>query len=438
LPAGSALVSFVRYSSASTVGSGLAGARGAVPSYVAFVLSTASSSPVVVSLGAAAPIENTLAAWRRGLTMASGAGTLADRERRLRVVGERLRRQIWDPVAAVAGSTSRMFIVPDGALHLVNFAALPIGPSEYLLDQGPTIHYLTAERDLLQFAAPSRRSTATGLLAIGGASFDISGASVEKGQTRAGGGPIAPGGCASFESLQFSPLQATLGEVQDVAQVWNAQTPKATDTRSAELLTGPAATERAFKAQAPGRRILHLATHGFFLGGDCAPSSESRRAVGGVVTAQSPQADSTDNPLLQAGLALAGANSRTRAKADEEDGILTAEEVASMNLEGVEWAVLSACDTGLGQIKAGEGVFGLRRAFQIAGARTVIMSLWSVEDRPTSEWMLALYQARLTGNRSTADAVRDASLSMVRQRRAKGLSTHPFYWAAFVAAGDWH
>jgi CHAT domain-containing protein len=443
LPAGSALVSFVRYSSASNVGSGLAGARGAVPSYVAFVLSTASSSPVVVPLGAATPIENTLAAWRRGLTMASGAGTLADRERRLRVVGERLRRQIWDPVAAVAGSTSRMFIVPDGALHLVNFAALPMGASEYLLDHGPTIHYLTAERDLPQFAAPSPRSAATGLLAIGGASFDVSGAPVQKGQTRAGGGPSTQGGCASFESLQFSPLQATLGEVQDVAQVWNAQTrnaqiPKATDARSAELLTGPAATERAFKAQAPGRRVLHLATHGFFLGGDCAPGSEGRRAVGGVVAARSAQGDSTDNPLLQAGLALAGANSRTRAKADEEDGILTAEEVASMNLEGVEWAVLSACDTGLGQIKAGEGVFGLRRAFQIAGARTVIMSLWSVEDRPTSEWMLALYQARLTGNRSTADAVRDASLSMVRQRRAKGLSTHPFYWAAFVAAGDWH
>jgi CHAT domain-containing protein len=258
--------------------------------------------------------------------------------------------------------------------------------------------------------------TATGLLAIGGAAFDAFGTSAQKGQARAGGGPSPQGGCDSFESLQFSPLQATLGEVRDVVQLWNAQSAKGTDTGTAELLTGPAATERAFKAQAPGRRVLHLATHGFFLGGECAE----------------------DSPLLQSGLALAGANSRTRAKVDEEDGILTAEEVASMNLEGVEWAVLSACDTGLGQIKAGEGVLGLRRAFQVAGARTVIMSLWAVEDRPTSEWMLALYQARLTGNRSTADAVREASLSMIRQRRAKGLSTHPYYWAAFVAAGDWH
>jgi CHAT domain-containing protein len=414
LPEGSALVSFVRYSSASNVGSALSGAR-AVPSYVAFVLSTASSSPVIVPLGAAAPIENNLALWRRGLTMLSGAGTLADRERRSRVLGERLRAQIWDPVAAVAGSAKRLLIVPDGALHLVNFAALPMGASDYLLDQGPTIHYLTAERDLLQFAAPPSRSTASGLLAIGGASFDAFGAPAPHVQAKAGARGTQ-GGCTSFESLQFSALQATVGEVQDVVQVWNAQTVKTTDTRTADLLTGPAATERAFKAQAPGRRVLHLATHGFFLGDECAAGN---------------------NPLLQAGLALAGANSRTSAKAHEEDGILTAEEVASMNLEGVEWAVLSACDTGLGQIKAGEGVLGLRRAFQIAGARTVIMSLWAVEDRPTSEWMRALYQARLTGNRSTADAVREASLSMVRARRAKGLSTHPFYWAAFVAAGDW-
>jgi len=108
-----------------------------------------------------------------------------------------------------------------------------------------------------------------------------------------------------------------------------------------------------------------------------------------------------------------------------------------LNLEGVEWAVLSACDTGLGEVRVGEGVFGLRRAFQVAGVRTVIMSLWSVEDQATLEWMRALYVDRLQKKLSTAEAVRDASLTVLRARRARGESTHPFYWGAFVAAGDW-
>ena len=102
--------------------------------------------------------------------------------------------------------------------------------------------------------------------------------------------------------------------------------------------------------------------------------------------------------------------------------------MAGLDLSGVEWAVLSACDTGVGQITAGEGVFGLRRAFQIAGARSVITSLWSVEDVSTRAWMKALYEGRFDRNRPTADAVHEASLALLRDRRSKGLSTHPFYW----------
>ena len=111
--------------------------------------------------------------------------------------------------------------------------------------------------------------------------------------------------------------------------------------------------------------------------------------------------------------------------------------MASLDLEGVEWAVLSACDTAVGEIKAGEGVFGLRRAFQVAGARTVIMSLWSVEDQSARTWMRALYEARLARRLTSDQAVHEASLAVLRDRRSRRLSTHPFYWAGFVAAGDW-
>ena len=99
--------------------------------------------------------------------------------------------------------------------------------------------------------------------------------------------------------------------------------------------------------------------------------------------------------------------------------------------------MLSACNTGVGKVSAGEGVFGLRRAFQIAGVRTVIMSLWPVEDDAARLWMHSLYEGRLKRKLSTADAVHEANLNVLHARRAAGQSTHPFYWAAFVAAGDW-
>jgi CHAT domain-containing protein len=204
------------------------------------------------------------------------------------------------------------------------------------------------------------------------------------------------------------------------------------------VLSGPTASETTVKKAVAGRRVIHFATHGFFIGEECPPATGTR---GGGLTASSRAVrfaeEGRENPLLLSGLALAGANRRSAARLDEDDGILTAEEVATLNLTGVEWAVLSACDTGLGEIRAGEGVFGLRRAFQVAGARTVIMSLWSVDDQATRAWMRALYDARYQRRLSTADAVHAASVSVLTDRRAKGQSTLPFYWAAFVAAGDW-
>jgi CHAT domain-containing protein len=199
-------------------------------------------------------------------------------------------------------------------------------------------------------------------------------------------------------------------------------------------LTGAAASESAFKSEAVRHNILHVAAHGFFLGGRCASALDREEPF---TSAEASAKIVRENPLLLSGLILAGANHRDAASPEEEDGVLTAEEVATLNLTNVEWAVLSGCDTGVGELRAGEGVFGLRRAFQVAGARTVIMSLWSVEDQVTRQWMTQLYSSRLIKGLSTADSVREASLTVLRQRRATGLSTHPFHWAAFVAAGDW-
>ena len=152
------------------------------------------------------------------------------------------------------------------------------------------------------------------------------------------------------------------------------------------------ASERAFKQDAPGSRVLHLATHGFFLGAACDRAPRSGRRGRGHSRASRETPGTAENPLLLSGLALAGANRRAEAGPRDEDGILTAEEVTSLNLDGVEWAVLSACDTGLGQVRIGEGVFGLRRAFQVAGVHTVIIEPVGgrgrvharVDDRPST------------------------------------------------------
>jgi CHAT domain-containing protein len=106
-------------------------------------------------------------------------------------------------------------------------------------------------------------------------------------------------------------------------------------------------------------------------------------------------------------------------------------------LSNVEWAVFSACGTGLGELRAGEGVFGLRRAFLTAGARTLLLSLWSVDDEATREWMNQLYRARLLDGLSTSAAIRTASIRVLEERRRAGRSTHPFFWGAFVGTGDW-
>jgi CHAT domain-containing protein len=230
--------------------------------------------------------------------------------------------------------------------------------------------------------------------------------------------------------IRFGALPETGAEADAVSRLWREH--RKPDADVAELV-GPAATEEAFKRLAPGRRVLHLATHGFALGADAAAGPEGSRGIGGVGAGERP-ADERIAALVP-GLALAGANAP--ASASRDDGFLTAEEITAMDLSSVEWAVLSACETGLSDPHAVEAVQGLHRAFRRAGARTVIMSLWAVDDAATGAWMRRLYQARLVDHASTAESVRAACREMLRERRAAGLDTHPFRWAAFVATGDW-
>ena len=184
----------------------------------------------------------------------------------------------------------------------------------------------------------------------------------------------------------------------------------------ATVLTGTEATETALKAvQSP--RVLHIATHGFFL------------ADQDLSTAASPGgATSLEDPMLRSGIVLAGANI---GKSGNDDGVLTALEAAGLNLSGTQLVVLSACETGVGEVKTGEGVFGLRRAFMVAGAETLVMSLWQVDDTATQRLMTEFYQ-RLAKGQDRGEALRQASLTLMQEPAYR----HPFFWASFIAAGE--
>jgi CHAT domain-containing protein len=439
LPVDAALVSFTRYQR--TVFESASVPVRAVPSYVALVVRQ-HQQPVVVPLGSAQMIDALVSHWRADISaevLSPADPPRGGPVRSSRGSGNLLRKRIWDRVAAQLGDATRVFIVPEGALSLVPFAALPVGRQSYVLEAGPVIHYLSAERDLVPL--PRTPATRRGLLALGGPSFDDRSLFRARAKRTVSSNPsnMSPirvssaNACGSLQAVSFQPLDGTLQEVRDLVGVWKANS--ATESEDVRILVGHNASEARFKREAADGRVLHLATHGFFMSGTCSEGPKGTRGIGGLAT--SGHTPSAANPLLLSGLALAGANRRAFASDDEDDGILTAEEVTSLNLEGVEWAVLSACDTGIGELKTGEGVFGLRRAFQVAGARTVVMSLWSVDDQATRAWMRALYEGRFQRKLSTADAVHAASLAVLRARRAKGQSTLPFYWAAFVAGGDW-
>ena len=413
LPSESVLVSFVRYErTPAPAGAQQGYPSQTVPSYAAFVIRPGSPAPAFVPLGGAATLDALVQAWRNeasGRSLAAGRSLGA--ERAYLAAAGRLREAAWDPLSAFTAGATRIFIVPDGLLNIVSFAALPDRQGHYLAEGTAVIHYLSTERDLV---VPETNVVAPRmLLAVGGPAFD------NKATAPVRTTAARRSGCVQGR-MRFDDLPASLCEVTEISKLWPTSAADAVT-----VLSGNAANETAVKQSLVGRRVVHLATHGFFLDTNCAPAIAGTRAVGGLVSASSKTATSlpTENPLLRAGLALAGANRRGPAALDEDEGILTAEEIAGLNLQGTDWAVLSACDTGLGEIRAGEGVFGLRRAFQIAGARTVIMSLWSVEDRSAAVWMRKLYEGRLQRNLNTAaDAVHEANLAVLQDRRANSLS----------------
>ena len=367
--------------------------------------------PHLFPVGATAAVGDKVAYWYNALRDANTPSAV------VQSAGAELRERIWEPLAT--GLTARrVFIVPDGALFRVNWSALPVG-ERYLIESGFQFHLLDHERELL--VARSDEAFGSSLLIAGAPDFDAGAAGIVATSTIAS---LQRGVCGQTD-FHFAPLPGAEREATLLAKEGQRH-------GSAQLLLGRQASEETLRHEAPGADNIHLATHGFAFGERCSANHESQRGFDlapSAVNATTPAGGQT------AGLALAGAN---HGGADpEHDGLLTGEEIAALDLHRVRWVVLSACDSGLGQVIEGEGVFGLRRGFHIAGARSVIMSLWPVADATTTDWMLALYQARFERKLDTATAIHDTTLAALTARREAGLSTHPYYWASFVAAGDW-
>lgn len=366
-----------------------AGKRWGARHYAAYVL-RGSGDPRSVDLGEAGAIDDMVMALRRAL---------ADpRKDTVKAAARRLDAQVMEPVRSLAGDAHHILLAPEGALHLVPFGALQDEQGRYLIERY-TFTYLTTGRDLLRMQArrPSRQPP------VIVADPDFGTRSTRDDAARTG---AAAARSIDFRNVEFEPLPGTAREAQAIRSLYP----------DAVLLTGASASEAAIK-RVGGPRVLHLASHGFFL----PDQSLGRRDAG--------PAGPRENPLLRSGLAFAGAN---RDASGADDGILTALELAGLDLLGTQLVTLSACETGLGDVQRGEGVFGLRRALVIAGAESQVISLWKVDDETTESLMVDFYQ-RLRADAGRAEALRQAQLRLLADRKLG----HPFYWAGFILSGDW-
>jgi CHAT domain-containing protein/tetratricopeptide (TPR) repeat protein len=377
------------------------------PHYAAYVLRR-DAPPRGFDLGPAAAIDTAADALRQALRDRSRP----DLTGRARVLYDKVIAPLHAALGGLAASGAgararagagadasdgapRLLISPDGDLNLIPFEAMIDRNGRYLIERY-AISYLTSGRDLLRMQV---------MRAARGVPVIVA-------DPLFGKQPTEP------SSMYFAPLSNTAAEAHEIKRLFP----------ESRLLLGSDASKTAL-AGLDAPRLLHIASHGFFFRGGASVSTENR--------------------LLRSGLALAGANLDGAASGDS--GILTAMEASGLNLWGTKLVTLSACDTAIGEVRNGEGVYGLRRAFVLAGAESMVMSLWPVSDYVTRQMMTAYYTG-LRAGLGRGDALREARLAMLRrtstvsgsrtpsthhQHQHQHPHRHPYYWASFIQSGDW-
>jgi CHAT domain-containing protein/tetratricopeptide (TPR) repeat protein len=432
LPAGGALMEFQRYRShdASQNWETSFGP----PRYLALLLRP-DGTIRAIGLGEAAPID---AAVAEAVAASADPNRQAQAPQKLAEVS----RLVLAPLQRELTGVRELFVSPDGELNRLPFAALPVaGPKDGGIADGPitadgktlgdavALRLLTTGRDLLRLQQPAKAGGAPVLIAnpdFNAASRSATGGASAAASTATGpsvlrGGQQRSPGVRGLTAWQ--PLGGTEQEARQLAPLLGG----------GAVISGPAATAAVVLAQrAP--RILHIATHGFFLA-DQAPASGTAtgaRSGGTPSEGTAPATPTREDPLQRSGLVFAGANQPEANPSD--DGYLTAAEATAMDLEGTELVTLSACETGLGGVQSGEGVYGLQRSLAVAGARSTLLSLWKVDDGLTATFMERYYN-RLKAGQGRADALRDTQAEFRNNKNSTYNDIR--VWGAFQLSGDW-
>ncbi len=335
-------------------------------------------------------------------------------------------QQLWQPLEQALKGVTTVYFSPAGQLHRLSLNAIRLNETEILADRYRLIRLGSTRQVLSLKTASQTKSINANALLFGGIRYEMdSVATMQANAQWSSGGGL--GSRSALRGLSFADTDATLRNDKWNYLQWTEIEVDAIGIllEDAKVKTviekGYAASEEAFKAKAsPAPRILHLATHGFFFPDPIVDK------IGG----QEPIFKTSGHPMIRSGLVLAGANYAWQTGKplydDMEDGILTAYEISHLDLTNTELVVLSACETGLGDIKGTEGVYGLQRAFKIAGAKNLIMSLWQVPEFQTQELMTDFYYNWLEEKMTIPKAFRTAQSAI----RAK--YPEPFYWAGFV------
>jgi CHAT domain-containing protein/Tfp pilus assembly protein PilF len=389
----------------------------------------------LLDLGPAGPIDRAVQAVRQALAAAPARMRREgepDAEQALRRPLRALADLILRPLLPHIAGSGRWLLSPDGALWLAPWAALPLPDGSYAVEKH-TLSYVVTGRDLVR---PPDPVPGKGALVLADPDFDLRPARATKDNNPA---LLARGLRPGAQLPRFRRLPATALEARAIAPLlerYAGQKPA--------VSTGKEAREETFKA-ARRPKVVVLSTHGYFLEDQdqaLAPALSRLDSRGLNLAAPDrprPKGEKVqvlENPLLRCGLALAGANQRDRTPEGVEDGILTGLEIVGCDLRGTDLVVLSACETALGKVNVGEGVAGLRQAFQLAGAQAVVATLWQIPDRETARLMTAFF-THLAARQGKAESLRQAQLDLIKRRRARGKAAHPFYWAAFTLTGQW-
>ena len=350
------------------------------------------------------------------------------------VKGDSLYRLIWQPLEKELQGVRTVYYSPSGMLHQIAFAAVPAGEGNReggnreglpLLSDKYDLRLVSSTREIARLKKETSGTLPQGTAAIFGGLYYDADKDRLIAEAQKAASPHSPPNPHSSPSLTLQRggvswdfLEGTEIEAEQICEYLEER------KIPYRLYSGTEGNEEAFKRlSGASAGVIHLATHGFFLED---LENEYQREI--VEQLNGGRGKPLENPLLRSGLLLAGAN---RAWTGEdvikeiEDGILIADEIAQMNLIKTKLVVLSACETGLGEAKTSEGVFGLQRAFKLSGVETLIMSLWTVPDDATAELMTAFYQLWLSGK--TKREAFDTSQKQVREKYKE-----PFHWAGFV------